>query len=56
MTLDLCEDDQQVLLNALVRNELDVVLTYDLNIDEEGRIEEVIEKVKVADHAAQIVK
>ena len=25
-------------------------------IDEEGRIEEVIEKVKVADHAAQIVK
>jgi DNA-binding transcriptional LysR family regulator len=31
--LDLCEDDQQVLLNRLVRNELDVVLTYDLNID-----------------------
>lgn len=31
--LDLCEDDQQVLLNRLIRNELDVVLTYDLNID-----------------------
>ena len=33
VSLDLCEDDQQVLLNNLIRNELDVVLTYDLNID-----------------------
>ncbi|EJB8495728.1 TPA: LysR family transcriptional regulator [Acinetobacter baumannii] len=33
VTLDLCEDDQLVLLNSLARNELDVVLTYDLNID-----------------------
>ncbi len=33
VNLDLCEDDQQVLLNSLIRNELDVVLTYDLNID-----------------------
>ena len=33
VNLELCEDDQQVLLSRLVRNELDVVLTYDLNID-----------------------
>ncbi len=33
VTLQLCEDDQQILLQNLSRNELDVVLTYDLNID-----------------------
>lgn len=33
--LTLCEDDQQVLLSHLVKNELDVALTYDLNIDED---------------------
>lgn len=33
VSLDFCENDQQALLNSLVRNELDVVLTYDLNID-----------------------
>lgn len=33
VTLQLCEDDQQILLQSLGRNELDVVLTYDLNID-----------------------
>ncbi len=35
VTLQLCEDDQQVLLNSLSRNELDVVLSYDLNIDQD---------------------
>lgn len=34
VTVDFHEDDQQVLINALIRNELDVALTYDLNIDE----------------------
>lgn len=33
VTLQLCEDDQQILLQNLSRNELDVVLNYDLNID-----------------------
>ena len=33
VTLQLCEDDQQILLQNLSRNELDAVLTYDLNID-----------------------
>lgn len=32
--LDVCEGDQEVLLNGLIRNILDVVLTYDLNIDD----------------------
>lgn len=32
--LDLCEGDQEVLISGLLRNVLDVVLTYDLNIDE----------------------
>lgn len=30
--LDLCIDDQQILLDKLLRTELDVALTYDLNI------------------------
>ena len=34
VSLDLYEDDQQALLNSLIRNDLDVALTYDLNIDE----------------------
>ncbi|MFW1734429.1 LysR family transcriptional regulator [Acinetobacter sp. ULE_I001] len=32
--LDVCEGDQEILINGLLRNVLDVVLTYDLNIDE----------------------
>ncbi|MEB3766494.1 LysR family transcriptional regulator [Acinetobacter sp. MD2] len=32
--LELCEGDQEVLINGLQRNVLDVVLTYDLNIDD----------------------
>ncbi|NOL48528.1 LysR substrate-binding domain-containing protein [Pelistega europaea] len=35
VTLTLCEDDQLVLLTKLINNELDVALTYDLNIDED---------------------
>lgn len=34
VSLDLYEDDQQALLNALIRNDIDLALTYDLNIDE----------------------
>jgi DNA-binding transcriptional LysR family regulator len=34
VSLDLYEDDQQALLSSLIRNDLDVALTYDLNIDE----------------------
>lgn len=34
VSLDVCEDDQEVLLSGLLRNVLDVVLTYDLNIDQ----------------------
>lgn len=33
VNLSVCIDDQQVLLDKLVRTELDVALTYDLNID-----------------------
>lgn len=33
VSLDLYEDDQQALLNALIRNDIDLALTYDLNID-----------------------
>lgn len=33
VNLDVCEDDQQILMNSLIRNELDVALTYDLNLD-----------------------
>ncbi|MCU4414338.1 MAG: LysR family transcriptional regulator [Acinetobacter sp.] len=32
--LNVCEGDQEILINGLLRNVLDVVLTYDLNIDE----------------------
>lgn len=35
VSLTLCEDDQLVLLTKLINNELDVVLTYDLNIEED---------------------
>lgn len=34
VSLDFHDDDQQVLINALIQNNLDVALTYDLNIDE----------------------
>lgn len=33
VSLELCEDDQQVLMSKLSQNELDVALSYDLNID-----------------------
>lgn len=35
VTLNVSEDDQMVLMNRLIRNELDVALTYDLNLEED---------------------